>query len=301
MSALRLHPLLRTVAALIAALAVFAPGAVLAQEEAAIHAGDQLAIAVYGDSTLSQTAIVQGDGTIQFPLVGRIAVAGKSPTEARDLVAKALEKYVRRPNVTLNVVAQGQINVTVLGNVKNPGKFAMRSGSHLSDAISAAAGVAMMNGEYPIARLTEPDGTIVTSSLQKLIHDGDASQNLALADNAMVYVAGAETIRVKVLGAVSRPGNVEVNIGDRLDSAVARAGAEAQVKPDLNRVMLTRKDPVTGKSTSYQVDMYQALMHGDQRFNPILQKDDLIYIPEAHQVSPAMIGVLGLLGRLLGL
>ena len=266
-----------------------------------IHPGDQLAIAVYGDSSLSQTAVVQADGTIQFPLVGRVAVAGKSAGDARETLAKALERYVRHPSVTLNVVAQGQINVTVLGNVKSPGKFSMRNGSHLTDAIAAAAGVASMNGEYPIARLSEPDGTIVTASLQKLLHDGDAAQNLPVSDNALVYVTGAETIRVQVLGAVSRPGNVEVNQGDRLSMAIARAGAEAQVRPDLNRVTLTRRDPLTAKATSYQVDMYQALMHGDLRFDPILQKDDLIYIPEARQVSSAMIGILGAIGRLLGL
>ncbi|MBV9440530.1 MAG: polysaccharide biosynthesis/export family protein [Candidatus Eremiobacteraeota bacterium] len=284
-----------------ALVAALAPAVVQAQDAGVIHPGDQLAIAVYGDSSLSQTAVVQADGTIQFPLVGRVAVAGKSAGDARETLAKALERYVRHPSVTLNVVAQGQINVTVLGNVKSPGKFSMRNGSHLTDAIAAAAGVASMNGEYPIARLSEPDGTIVTASLQKLLHDGDAAQNLPVSDNALVYVTGAETIRVQVLGAVSRPGNVEVNQGDRLSMAIARAGAEAQVRPDLNRVTLTRRDPLTAKATSYQVDMYQALMHGDLRFDPILQKDDLIYIPEARQVSSAMIGILGAIGRLLGL
>ena len=41
---------------------------------------------------------------------------------------------------------------------------------------------------------------MTTVSLQKLLHDGDATQNLELADNAIVYVTGAETIRVQVLG-----------------------------------------------------------------------------------------------------
>jgi protein involved in polysaccharide export with SLBB domain len=104
-----------------------------------------------------------------------------------------------------------------------------------------------------------------------------------------------------VLGAVVRPGNVEVNQGDRLSMALARAGAEAGAKPDLTRVYLTRKDPATGKAVSYQIDMFQALQRGDQRYDPILQKDDTVYIPEARQVSPLLAGVLGVVGRLLGL
>jgi protein involved in polysaccharide export with SLBB domain len=178
----------------------------------------------------------------------------------------------------------------------------MRNGAHLSDAIAASTGVATMNGEYPAARVTQPDGTFKTVSLQKLIRDGDSSQNIDLADNAIVYVLGAETFRVQVLGAVTRPGNVEVNEGDRLSMALARAGAEASQKPDLNRVYLTRVDPATGKTLpSYQIDLYQALQRGDQRYDPILRKDDKIYVPEARQINALMIGVLGTLGRILGL
>jgi polysaccharide biosynthesis/export protein len=267
-----------------------------------IHAGDTLAISVYGHQDLTQIAVVQADGTIQYPLVGRVLVAGMSSAEARDALAKALLKYVKHPSVALAVQQQGGIFVTVLGNVKTPGRYQLRAGSHLSDAIAASSGVASLNGDYPPARVSQPDGGIATLSLQKYFHDGDASQNVELADNTLVYVTGAETIRVQVIGAVTRPGNVEVNEGDRLSMALARAGAEASVKPDLNRVYLTRLDPVTGKTmTSFQIDLYQALMKGDQRYDPILRKDDKIYVPEARQLNGIMINVLGALGRLMGL
>ena len=84
--------------------------------------------------------------------------------------------------------------------------------------------------------------------------------------------------------------------------ALARAGAEASVKPDLNRVYLTRIDPATGKTLpSYQIDLYQALQKGDQRYDPILRKDDKIYVPEARSISAASMGLLGILGSLLRL
>jgi polysaccharide export outer membrane protein len=222
-----------------------------------------------------------------------------SAAEARDVLTRALRKYMKHPQVTLAVQQQGQINVLVLGNVKNGGKFQMRSGAHLIDAVSAAGGVATSYGEYPIAKISEADGTFTTASLEKLIRGSDATQNLPLEDNSMVYVTGAETVRVQVTGAVSRPGNVEVNVGDRLTMALARAGAEASVRPDLNRVMLTRLDPATGKFTPYQIDVYQWYYHGDRRFDPILQKDDSIYVPEARSLSAGSIGILGLIGRLL--
>jgi polysaccharide biosynthesis/export protein len=281
--------------------ATAASSALPSTTSATIHAGDQLAIAVYGHPDLTQNAVVQADGTIQYPLVERVLVGGMSAAEARDALARKLQKFLKHPIVSLAVQQQGSMNVLVLGNVKTSGRFTLRSGSHVSDAVAAAAGVASFNGEYPPARVSQ-DGTMTTVSLQKMLHDGDASQNLELADNAIVYVTGAETIRVQVLGAVSRPGNVEVNEGDRLSMALARAGAEASVKPDLNRVYLTRVDPATGKTLpSYQIDLYQALQKGDQRYDPILRKDDKIYVPEARSISAASMGLLGLLGSLLRL
>ena len=265
-----------------------------------IHPGDLLAISVFDEPLLPQTVVVQSDGTIQYPLAGRVLVGGMSAAEARDVLTRALHKYMKHPAVTLAVQQQGQISVLVLGNVKTSGKFQMRSGARLSDAIAAAAGVGSFNGELPPARITESDGTLVTASLEKLIRGGDATQNLPLEDNSIVYVTGAETIRVQVLGAVSRPGNVEVNEGDRLTMALARAGADANVRPDLNRVFLTRIDPATGKTnSSFMFDVYQALQRGDQRYDPVLRKDDKIYVPEARSVSAGSMGLLGLLGRLL--
>jgi polysaccharide export outer membrane protein len=270
-----------------------------ASVSSAIHPGDTLAITVYGEQPV--TSVVQADGTIQYPLAGRVFVSGMSAAEARDALATALKKFYKHPVVSLAVQQSGEISVTVLGNVKNPGKYSMRSGARLSDAIAAGGGVATVGSQYPTARVQAPDGTIQTANVQKLLREGDAEQNLSLEEGSYVYLTGAETIRVQVLGAVSRPGNVEVNEGDRLSMALARAGTEASTRPDLNRIFLTRIDPQTGKTLpSYEINLFQALQRGDQRYDPILQKDDKIYVPEARSVSPAMIGVLGVIGRLLG-
>jgi polysaccharide biosynthesis/export protein len=265
-----------------------------------ITAGDRLVIGVYGDSTLSETAIVQSDGTIQYPLVGRVALAGQTPVQAKETLQRALERYVKHPIVSLAIAQQGQISVLVLGNVKQSGRYQVRSGAHITEALAAAGGVAQFNGAFPTVRVLEVDGTLQTSNLNDLLRKGDATQNVALGDNATMYVTGAETLRIQVLGAVTRPGNVEVFEGDRLSMALARAGADATAKPDLNRVYLTRKDAATGATHTYQFNMFESLQKGDQRFDPILQKDDTVYIPEARQMSPAMLGMFGVLGRVLG-
>ena len=107
-----------------------------------------------------------------------------------------------------------------------------------------------------MARVSELDGSLTEVSIDKWLRANDASQNIPLEDNSIVYVTGGETIRVQVTGAVSRPGNVEVTVGERLTMALARAGAEPAAHSDLSHVFLTRVDPATGKSTaSYEIDV----------------------------------------------
>ena len=93
----------------------------------------------------------------------------------------------------------------------------------------------------------------------------------------------AETIRVQVLGAVARPGNVELREGDRLLLALARAGVSENLSSDLRRVHLIRLGATTGSTAPsyYQIDVYQAMLQGDQRFDPILRNGDKIFVPES--------------------
>lgn len=88
-------------------------------------------------------------------------------------------------------------------------------------------------------------------------------------------------IRIQVIGAVSRPGTIELAEGDRLSMALARAGAAASLNPDLTRVFLTRADPTTHRLVSFQINVFEALQRGDVRFDPLLRQDDKIFVPEA--------------------
>lgn len=264
-----------------------------------IHPGDHLGISVYGDPSLSNTAIVQSDGTIQYSLIGRVKLEGQTPQQAQQTLQKAFSRYLKHPVVAVAIQQPGLINVLVMGNVKQTGRYQISSGAHVTEAIAAAGGIANINGGFPTVRVLSGDGQLHVSDMQKLLREGDNSQNVAIGNNATVYVTGAETIRVQVIGAVTRPGVVDIFEGDRLDQALARAGTQANAKPDLNKIYITRKDD-TGKMVSYEVNLYNALKGGDMRYDPVLQKDDKIYVPEAKQMNAAAMGLIGLLGRLFG-
>jgi polysaccharide export outer membrane protein len=247
-----------------------------------IHPGDQLAVQVYGDQTLTQNVTVLNDGTIAYPLIGQVPVAGKTPQQAAEVLKGRLLKFVRHPVVTVSIAQLAQPDIMVLGDVKTPGKYQLRSDAHLSDAIAAAGGLVDQDGKYPEARISDPAGHVQNVSLQGLLRNGNTALDTRLSEGDVVYVPGPVQFYVNVTGAVDHPGPTQINQGDGLAVAIAKAGDSVAAQSDLNHVRLIRTGP-DGKETTQEIDLYQALQSNDQQANVALQKGDTIYVPQAKQ------------------
>lgn len=282
-----------------AALAVLASiSALAAAPGTVIHPGDQLSVQVYGDQSLTQNVTVLNDGTIAYPLIGQVPVAGKTPEQAAATLRERLLKFVRHPVVTVAISQLAQPNIMVLGDVKNPGKYQLRSDARLSDAIAAAGGLSDQNGNYPDARISDPAGHVTQINLQKLLRGGDVQMDERLGEGDVVYVPGPIQFYVNVTGAVDHPGPIQVNQGDGLAVAIAKAGNSANAQSDLNHVRLIRTGP-DGKQESQEINLYQALQSNNQAANVALAKGDTIFVPQAkqHHTDSFISGLLYVLSR----
>jgi polysaccharide export outer membrane protein len=116
---------------------------------------DTFEVAVYGDKDLSGKFQVGDDGQINFPLVGLIAIAGKSPNDAARAIEAALKDkgVLRSPSVTIFVSDYASKRISVVGAVMHPGSFPITAGMGVVQAISLAGGLS------PIGAANE---TIVT-------------------------------------------------------------------------------------------------------------------------------------------
>ncbi|MGB8964294.1 MAG: polysaccharide biosynthesis/export family protein [Candidatus Cybelea sp.] len=255
-----------------------------------IHPGDQIGVLVFGDQTLTQNVMVLPDGTIDYPLIGRLSVAGKTPSQAATLLTMRLKEYVRHPVVTISIVQLGLPNVLILGDVKTPGKYQLRSDAKLTDAIAAAGGIANANGAFPDARVADSNGKVTVVSLQALLQRGDTSQDIRLGEGSVVYVPGPIHFTVDVAGAVDHPGDVQVNEGDRLSVAIARAGNSQNAQADLNHIRIIRTAP-NGTQTTSEVNLYLALKGGDESADVALEKGDVIYVPQASKHTDIFGGI----------
>jgi polysaccharide export outer membrane protein len=102
---------------------------------------DQLSISVFGLPDLTQAVHVDSDGRIALPLVGAIEAAGKTPEELSNLIEEGLRgRYVRNPQVSVNVEEVVSQVLTIDGQVREPGLYPLVGQMTLMRAIASAKG-----------------------------------------------------------------------------------------------------------------------------------------------------------------
>jgi len=102
---------------------------------------DVFDVRVFGEADLSGAYRVATDGTIDFPLAGKLEVAGVTTTELqRLLVTRLKDGYLKNPQVSVMMKEWNSRKVSVLGQVKNPGPVSYRPNMTIVDAIVSAGG-----------------------------------------------------------------------------------------------------------------------------------------------------------------
>ncbi|MEY4581712.1 MAG: hypothetical protein RL701_6415 [Pseudomonadota bacterium] len=134
-----------------------APTTAPATQDMTLGPGDTFDVTVYDDKELSGKYRVADDGTINFPLVGRIVVGGLGPTAIANSIQQALQtkKILRSPSVSIYVIDYASKRINVVGAVQHPGSLPWTGGMGVVQAISIAGG---------LTSLAAGNDTIVTRS-----------------------------------------------------------------------------------------------------------------------------------------
>ena len=108
-----------------------------------LRPSDVISVMVFREPELStERAVVAADGTISMPLLGTVRIAGRTPAEIERQMETLLdERYLRDPDVTVNVVDYVSHRVSVEGAVTEPGIYQFQPGTRLSGAIALANGL----------------------------------------------------------------------------------------------------------------------------------------------------------------
>lgn len=217
---------------LFAVFTIILASSVLADSSVTSHAyrlgpNDVVRIQVFGEEDLTIESKVAGDGTINFPLLGPVALAGRTVQEVQEyLRARLADGYVRSPRVTLSMVRYR--NFYVSGEVKIPGGYPYEAGLTLQKAISMAGGFTDKAETRKI--------TVTRSS-------GDGMETMTLGVEAPVLpddnIAVGHMRKFYVTGEVVHPGPYPYEEQLTIKKALSLAGGLTE-KADPGGIKLTR-------------------------------------------------------------
>jgi polysaccharide export outer membrane protein len=163
-----------------------------------VNPGDELEIYVWGEERLQRPVRVLPDGTVAFPLAGRISVKGRLLQEIEAAVTDALRDQYRGdvPQVTVSVISPAGLQFSVLGRVNSPGTFTPGRYVNVLEALSMAGGGTEFANldDVVIVRKNGEDLQVLRAQLAPLLRKGVNNSDLSRAN--LVRIEAGDTIIV---------------------------------------------------------------------------------------------------------
>jgi polysaccharide export outer membrane protein len=217
--------------------------------EVLLGPGDVVKMSVYGSPDLSLETRVSESGNITFPLLGQVSVGGLSVAAAEKKIGDMLEKggYLKKAQVNMLVTTLASQQVSVLGYVNRPGRYAVEGRRKVLDLLAMAGGIHGEGGDIiNLVRTRNGNTTRETIDVVDMVRKGELNKDYEVAGGDVIYVERAP--RAYVTGEVTRPGPFRLERGMTVQQAVS-AGGGLSLRGSNNGMKITRKDasgnPVT--------------------------------------------------------
>lgn len=264
-------------------------------DPSALRPADVIDVVVLGQPSLSADFVVDKDGSIAYPLIGRVEAAGLTPAELGKKLQSLLGAgFLRRPEVSVRVKEYRSRPVMVSGEVARPGIYSLKGDRSLLTLLAEAGGLTpnaghellvarppeggeslaieqfysmpMVPGLSDVARLPDseelPPGALKGSDLfrasfRELIK-GNAEQNVILEGGDLIYVPRAA--QVFVTGQAARPAALKFVDGMTVQDAIQFVGGISE-RGSLKRLKVIRFE--AGKRKEIKAQMTDLLKPGD--------------------------------------
>jgi polysaccharide export outer membrane protein len=238
--------------------------------EHTLGAGDVIRVNVFQNPDLTLETRISEQGSINFPLIGNVAVAGLPIGGAEQRIAKALRdgKFVLNPQVSIMLLQVRSAQISILGQVGKPGRYPIDQANAKVSEMIAAAGGAVPGASDVVTLVGQRNGRSVKLDidLPAVLQGGKSELDPVVANGDIIYVDRAPVYYV--YGEVQHPGMQRVERGMTVMQALAQSGGLTQRGTE--RGMRIHRRDANGA-----VHVVQPAM------NDLVQRDDVIYVKES--------------------
>ena len=237
---------------------------------------DVLQIRVFNQPDLSGPYTVESDGTLSFPLIGRIA-AGQLTVRAFEqaLSDRLAAGYLKSPGVTVTVSDYRSRRIFIIGEVREPAAYTLSGAMSVVELLAMAGGTTeFASGEAVVVRGgPQSSGPVLPTDNEKTstlrvnlgaLESGDLSQNVSLHHGDTIFVLRTEVMYVT--GEVRNPGQYPVRSETTVLQALSLAGGSTEFAA-LNRIQVVRT--VNGERVEVHLQLDDMVLPDDTILVPV--------------------------------
>ena len=266
----------------------------IANYEYYVDKGDMLQIIVYDHPELTNPSggnnnnpvnsgiTVENDGTIYYPYIGKVQVAGRTVNEIRRAISEPLAEFIANPQVSVRVVSFNAKRVYLTGQVNQPGSQSVTNVPlTVLDAIARAGG--LTDGANWHEVMLSRNGNDIRLSVYEMLNNGRLGQNMLLEHGDVLHVPVVGQRQIFVLGELNRVNTLPVgNITMSLTEALTRSGGLNQVTSNAEGIFVIRPNAAGAEKlgTVYQLNVRNAIAFAvGVQF--MLEPSDIVYVTTA--------------------
>jgi len=186
---------------------------------------DEINVMVWEQPEISRIAAVSDEGNITLPPVGSIFVEGLTLPEIAEKVKKEISGYIGSPVVVCELVKKGEIQLSILGWVKNPGAYTLPRSSNLLDILALAGGLDFYADARYIRIIKRYSKTIVTVDLDELVSGKLNIDDYKLENGDIIYASGDVITTLKRIKESIPDIDLQLDV-DKTQSPQPRQGGE---------------------------------------------------------------------------
>jgi len=157
-----------------------------------LQAGDLVEIKVYKEDDMSRTLRISTNGSVTFPLIGNIKIAGLTVSGAEQKMENALQAYLKTPSVSFLIKEYANKAVYVLGQVKKPSSISImpEKAMTLLEAITSAGGFTDVAAISKVKILREENGVqkSIEVDVSQITKEGNKQYDVPLKPSDVIYV-----------------------------------------------------------------------------------------------------------------
>ena len=260
-----------------------------------LGAGDQINLDIFQVEEYSGEYPVLVDGTISLPLVGRVDVTGLSLQETSDVVSKEYATYLKRPIITVGLVAPRPLRIGIAGEVDNPGAYEVVLTTDnpqfptVTDMLEQAGGITTIADvrNVRVSRQTGGKEVLYNANLWDLLTKNQIRQDISLRDGDTIFIPTTDEIntseldrlaqasfglqsdkpiKIAVVGEVYRPGShfIQPELLSRDTNNGANQGKQESIPPRLSQA-ISAANGIKPLANIKEVEVKRTSWNGDEK------------------------------------